>query len=45
MTSVLIGATTMEQLKMDLGSVSLTLSAEVLKDIEAVHRAHPNPCP
>ena len=45
MTSVLIGATTMEQLRTNLGSASLTLSADVLKDIDAVHRAHPNPCP
>jgi aryl-alcohol dehydrogenase-like predicted oxidoreductase len=44
-TSVLIGATTMEQLKTNLGSVDLTLSAEVLQDIEAVHCAQPNPCP
>jgi aryl-alcohol dehydrogenase-like predicted oxidoreductase len=45
MTSVLIGATTMEQLRANIGSAALTLSPEVLKDIEAVHRAHPNPCP
>jgi len=45
MTSVLVGATTMEQLRMNLGSSSLTLSVDVLKEIEAVHRAHPNPCP
>jgi aryl-alcohol dehydrogenase-like predicted oxidoreductase len=45
MTSVLIGATTMEQLRVNIASAGLTLSAEVLKDIDAVHRAHPNPCP
>ena len=45
MTSVLVGATTMDQLRTNLGSASLTLSPEVLKEIEGVHRAHPNPCP
>jgi aryl-alcohol dehydrogenase-like predicted oxidoreductase len=45
MTSVLIGATTMEQLRVNIASAALTLSPEVLKDIDAVHRAHPNPCP
>jgi aryl-alcohol dehydrogenase-like predicted oxidoreductase len=45
MTSVLIGATTLDQLRTNLGSASLTLSAEVIKGIEGIHRAHPNPCP
>jgi aryl-alcohol dehydrogenase-like predicted oxidoreductase len=45
MTSVLIGATTMEQLKTNLGSASLHLGDDVVKDIDAVHRSHPNPCP
>ena len=45
MTSLLTGATTMDQLRTNLGSASLTLSPEVLKEIEAVHRASPNPCP
>jgi aryl-alcohol dehydrogenase-like predicted oxidoreductase len=44
-TSVLIGATTMEQLKTNLGSAGLQLSPQVLQDIEAVHRSHPSPCP
>jgi aryl-alcohol dehydrogenase-like predicted oxidoreductase len=45
MTSVLIGATTLQQLRTNLGSAELTLSTEVMKDIEGIHRAHPNPCP
>lgn len=45
MTSVLIGATTMEQLHENLGSAELQLDAEVMRDIEAVHRSQPNPCP
>jgi aryl-alcohol dehydrogenase-like predicted oxidoreductase len=44
-TSVLIGATTMEQLKTNLGSAELQLSAAVLQDLEAVHRLYPSPCP
>jgi aryl-alcohol dehydrogenase-like predicted oxidoreductase len=44
-TSVLIGATTMEQLRTNLASTEVQLGQEVLQDIDAVHRAHPNPCP
>jgi aryl-alcohol dehydrogenase-like predicted oxidoreductase len=44
-TSVLIGATTMEQLETNLGSLAVTLGSEVLQDIEAVHREQPDPCP
>ncbi len=43
--SALIGATNLAQLETNLSSASLRLSAEVLQDIEAVHRSHPNPCP
>ena len=44
-TSALIGATTMGQLRANLDSASLTLGTEVLRDLDAVHRAQPNPCP
>ena len=44
-TSVLIGATTMSQLESNLASADLELGREVLLDLDAVHRAHPNPCP
>ncbi|HSH42700.1 MAG TPA: NADP(H)-dependent aldo-keto reductase, partial [Arenicellales bacterium] len=44
-TANIIGATRMEQLESNLGSVDLTLSEEVLEGIEAIHQAHPNPCP
>jgi aryl-alcohol dehydrogenase-like predicted oxidoreductase len=44
-TSALIGATTMEQLRTNLGSAAVTLSPEVMQDLEAVHRSCPNPCP
>jgi len=43
MASAIFGATKMEQLKVALGSVDVTLSDEVLADIDAAHRAHPMP--
>jgi aryl-alcohol dehydrogenase-like predicted oxidoreductase len=45
LTSNLIGATTMAQLRSNLGSAAIKLSEEVINAIEAVHRAQPNPCP
>jgi len=44
-TSTLIGATTMAQLETNLASIDVRLSDDVIQAIEAVHRAHPNPCP
>jgi aryl-alcohol dehydrogenase-like predicted oxidoreductase len=44
-TSNLIGATTMAQLKTNLGSAAINLSGEVIDAIDALHRAQPNPCP
>jgi aryl-alcohol dehydrogenase-like predicted oxidoreductase len=44
-TSNLIGATTMEQLKTNLGSAEIRLKDEVVQAIEDVHRSQPNPCP
>lgn len=43
--SVILGATSLEQLKEDLDSAEVVLSAEVLEQIEAVHRRYPNPAP
>jgi len=45
LTSNLIGATTLAQLTTNLGSAHITLSDEVMQEIEAVHRRQPNPCP
>jgi aryl-alcohol dehydrogenase-like predicted oxidoreductase len=45
LTSTIIGATSMEQLKADIASIDLKLSDEVLKGIEAIHQNDPNPCP
>lgn len=45
LTSNIIGATRLEQLASNLASAELTLSAELLADIEAIHARHPNPSP
>jgi aryl-alcohol dehydrogenase-like predicted oxidoreductase len=43
MCSSIFGATTVDQLDHILAGADLRLSAEVLKDISAAHRAHPMP--
>jgi aryl-alcohol dehydrogenase-like predicted oxidoreductase len=43
--SNIIGATTMDQLKMDIDSLDVVLSKELLKGIEAIQQAIPNPAP
>lgn len=43
MASVIIGATTMEQLKINIGAADLKLSDEVLKEIAQIHRLYPMP--
>ncbi|MEO0901599.1 MAG: NADP(H)-dependent aldo-keto reductase [Bacteroidota bacterium] len=44
-TSNIIGATTMEQLKENIESIDVDLSDEVLDGIEEIHNAIPNPAP
>ena len=44
-TSVIIGATTMEQLKTDIESVNINLSSEIIDEINEVQKIYPNPCP
>jgi aryl-alcohol dehydrogenase-like predicted oxidoreductase len=43
MASVIIGATSMDQLKTDVGAAHLTLSAEVMNGIRRIHRLYPAP--
>lgn len=43
MGSIIFGSTTMEQLECCLGAADLTLSEEVLAEIDAAHRQHPMP--
>jgi aryl-alcohol dehydrogenase-like predicted oxidoreductase len=45
MTSVIIGATTMEQLKTDIESVNINLTDDVIKEINEIQTIYPNPCP
>jgi aryl-alcohol dehydrogenase-like predicted oxidoreductase len=44
-TSNIIGATKMDQLKENISSISLKLSDEILKEIDAIHVEHSNPSP
>ena len=44
-SSVILGATTLAQLKENLDSADVTLTAELVEQIEAVHRRYPNPAP
>jgi aryl-alcohol dehydrogenase-like predicted oxidoreductase len=44
-TSVIVGATNLDQLKENLDSAEVVLSEEVLEKIEAVHKLYPNPAP
>ncbi len=43
MTSIIFGATTMEQLSIALGAANITLSQDVLDAITAIYKAHPAP--
>ena len=45
LTSVIIGATTMEQLKIDIESVNVNLNDEILKKINDIQIIYSNPCP
>lgn len=44
-TSNIIGATKMDQLKENINSINVELSDEILKEINSVHAAIPNPAP
>ena len=44
-TSNIIGATKISQLKENINSINIDLSEEILKEIEAVHKEIPNPAP
>ncbi len=45
MTSVIIGATSMEQLKTDIESVNVKIPNEVIKEINNIQKIYQNPCP
>jgi len=44
-TANIIGATTMEQLKENIGSVQFDISKELKKEIDAIHQTYSNPAP
>ena len=44
-TSVIIGATTMQQLKTNVESVNVKLNNEIINEINEVQKKYPNPCP
>ena len=43
-TSNIIGATTIDQLKENINSIDITLSKEILDEIQNIHLSNPNPC-
>ena len=45
MTSNIIGATTMEQLKENIGTADIDLSVEIIEKINLIHSNNPNPTP
>ena len=42
-TSNIIGATTMEQLKENIGSIGVSLTEEMMEKINLIHNNNPNP--
>ena len=44
-TSNIIGATTMKQLKENIGSTNIKLSSEIIDEINSVHKNNSNPAP
>ncbi len=45
LTSNIIGATSMAQLKSNIDSINIQLSADVINGINAIHQNNPNPAP
>ena len=44
-TSNIIGATTMDQLKENIGSISIKITKEMMEKIDLIHNNNPNPSP
>ena len=44
-TSNIIGATTLEQLEENINSIDVTLTDEIIRDINAIHNTIPDPAP
>lgn len=43
-TSTIVGATTCEQLSENFDSTNITLSQEILNEIDSIYQRHPDPC-
>jgi aryl-alcohol dehydrogenase-like predicted oxidoreductase len=43
--STIIGATGMEQLRLDIGAINLDLTEELVKEINKIQLIYSNPCP
>ena len=43
-TSNIIGATSVEQLKENIDSININLSKEIMDEIQMIHSYDPNPC-
>ena len=44
-TSVIIGATTLAQLKSNIDSVNINFKKELIAEIGEIQKKYPNPCP
>jgi aryl-alcohol dehydrogenase-like predicted oxidoreductase len=44
-TSNIIGATTMDQLKENIESINIRLDDETINEIDLIHHNYPNPAP
>jgi aryl-alcohol dehydrogenase-like predicted oxidoreductase len=44
-SSTIIGATTLDQLKENIQAFDTQLSEEILSEIDAIHQQQPNPAP
>ena len=44
-TSNIIGATTMKQLKENLASINIKINKEIIEEINSIHKNIPNPAP
>ena len=44
-TSNIIGATTMEQLKENIGTIDVEITDEIMEKINLIHNNNPNPSP
>jgi aryl-alcohol dehydrogenase-like predicted oxidoreductase len=45
LTAAILGATSVDQLKTDIAAADVTLSQDVLDEIEAIHKVYTYPCP